>query len=37
MGTELELSFFHAPHSRSGGVLILLEELAADSRCIRRT
>jgi glutathione S-transferase len=30
MTTTPELTFFHAPHSRSGGVLILLEELGAD-------
>ena len=29
MSTTLELTFFHSPQTRSGGVLILLEELGA--------
>lgn len=30
MSTSQALTFFHAPHSRSAGTLILLEELGAD-------
>ena len=29
MSTTLELTFFHSPQTRSGGVLVLLEELGA--------